>query len=77
LDIDQVSSTQPDPNGKDPTILTHVPAGIVNENFVAIVIVKHATLLNCLPALKLLVGRQEGHPACIKLSGGVLAWLFV
>jgi len=28
-------------------------------------------------ALTLLVGRQEGHPACIKLSGGVLAWLSV
>jgi len=27
--------------------------------------------------LKLLVGRQEGHPACKKLSGGVLAWLSV
>jgi len=25
-------------------------------------------------ALTLLVGRQEGHPACKKLSGGVLAW---
>jgi len=25
----------------------------------------------------LLVGRQEGHPACRKLSGGVLAWLSV
>ena len=25
----------------------------------------------------LLVGRQEGHPACKKLSGGVLAWLSV
>jgi len=24
-------------------------------------------------ALMLLVGRQEGHPACKKLSGGVLA----
>jgi len=23
----------------------------------------------------LLVGRQEGHPACKKLSGGMLAWL--
>jgi len=23
----------------------------------------------------LLVGRQEAHPACKKLSGGVLAWL--
>jgi len=28
-------------------------------------------------ALMLLVGRQEGHPACKKLSGGVLAWLYV
>ena len=28
-------------------------------------------------ALVLLVGRQEGHPACKKLSGGVLAWLSV
>jgi len=27
--------------------------------------------------LTLLVGRQEGHPACKKLSGGVLAWLSV
>jgi len=26
-------------------------------------------------ALTLLVGRQEGHPACKNLSGGVLAWL--
>jgi len=26
-------------------------------------------------ALTLLVGRQEGHPACKKLSCGVLAWL--
>jgi len=29
-------------------------------------------------ALTLLVGRQEGHPACEKkLSGGMLAWLSV
>jgi len=28
-------------------------------------------------ALTLLVGRQEGHPACKKLSGGVLVWLSV
>jgi len=28
-------------------------------------------------AWTLLVGRQEGHPACKKLSGGVLAWLSV
>ena len=37
-------------------------------------------LFNVLPkfsALTLLVGRQEGHPACKKLTGGVLAWLSV
>jgi len=28
-------------------------------------------------ALTLLFGWQEGHPACKKLSGGVLAWLSV
>ena len=28
-------------------------------------------------ALTLLVGWQEGHPACKKLSGGVLEWLSV
>jgi len=28
-------------------------------------------------ALTLLVGRQEGHPVCKKLSGGVLVWLSV
>jgi len=28
-------------------------------------------------ALMVLVGQQEGHPACKKLSGGVLAWLSV
>jgi len=28
-------------------------------------------------ALTLLVRRQEEHPACKKLSGGVLAWLSV
>jgi len=28
-------------------------------------------------ALTLLVGRQEGHPACKNLSGGVLGWMSV
>jgi len=28
-------------------------------------------------ALTQLVGWQEGHPACKKMSGGVLAWLSV
>jgi len=34
-------------------------------------------LLFAFSALTLLVGRQEGHPACKKLSGRVLAWLSV
>jgi len=32
---------------------------------------------NAFSALTLLVGRQEGHPACKKLRGGVLVWLSV
>jgi len=41
----------------------------------------HSFQWNCIPAvlafsaLTLLVGRQEGHPACKKLSAGMLAWL--
>jgi len=34
-------------------------------------------VLSAFSALRLLVGRQEGHPACKKLIGGVLAWLSV
>jgi len=34
-------------------------------------------LKHAFSALTLSVGRQEGHPACKKLSGGVLAWLSV
>ena len=32
---------------------------------------------HCLQCCDVLVGRQEGHPACKNLSGGVLAWLSV
>ena len=32
-------------------------------------------LITAFIALTLLVGWQEGHPACKELSGGVLAWL--
>ena len=34
-------------------------------------------LLLAFSALTLLVGRQEGHQACKKVSDGVLAWLSI
>ena len=37
----------------------------------------YKVLVAAFSALTLLVGRQEGHPACKKLSGGVLEWLSV
>jgi len=38
---------------------------------------RKCTLQYAFSALTLLVGWEEGHPACKKLSGGVLAWLSV
>jgi len=35
------------------------------------------SVLTAFSALTLLVRQQEGHPACKKLSSGVLAWLSV
>jgi len=40
-------------------------------------VVTRAFSARAFSALTLLVGQQEGHPACKKLSGGVLAWLSV
>ena len=40
-------------------------------------ITKHVRNMSAFSALTLLVGRQEGHLACKKLSGEVLAWLSV
>ena len=34
-------------------------------------------MLDAFSAFTLLVGCQEGHPACKKLTGGVLVWLSV
>jgi len=36
-----------------------------------------STIAHAFSALMLLVGRQEGHPACKKLSSGVLEWISV
>ena len=58
----------------------------MNEPVTNIKCTKLTKLVNCcllvarnqpFSALTLLVGRQEGHPACKKLSSGVLAWLSV
>ena len=43
---------------------------IPEKNFSHILVKHHA-----FSALTLLAGQQEGHPACKKLSGGLLAWL--
>jgi len=45
--------------------------------FTFFILLSNSTDLIAFSALTLLVGRQEGHPACKKLSGGVLAWLSV
>ena len=50
-------------------LLTKIKSNNSNNNY--------SDLLCDNSALTLLVGRQEGHPACKKLSGGVLAWLSV
>jgi len=51
------------------------------EQLVVFVVMQNLALRQCsiypFGALTLLVVRQEGHPACKKLSGGVLAWLSV
>jgi len=45
--------------------------------YAGVFLVSVTTLSFAFSALTLLVGRQEGHPAGKKLSGGVLAWLSV
>jgi len=47
------------------------------SNLNDILIIMQLFIAYAFSALTLLVGRQEGHPACKKLSGGVLAWLSV
>jgi len=57
-------------------------AGLLNKNRAFVSLRQSSTLLNpfafsafAFSALTLLVGRQEGHPACKKLSGGVHGYL--
>ena len=46
----------------------------VPQLFIHLFIINYC--LQCFDAVGC-IGRQEGHPACKKLSGGVLAWLSV
>ena len=43
----------------------------------AVMLDSFSYLKSAISALTLLVEQQEGHPACKKLSGGMLAWLCV
>jgi len=44
-------------------------------HFLSSEILPHLVFTDAFSALTLLVGQQEGHPACKKLSGGMSAWL--
>ena len=53
---------------------------IISTMLQVLVIVSHfddfiRAMVPSVSALMLLVGQQEGHQACKKLSGGVLVWL--
>jgi len=52
--------------------MRQVCSGAVVKSFIVLVSVYYIV-----STLTLLVGWQEGHLACKKLSGGVLAWLSV
>ena len=56
-------------NSKNCTAVLHY------SNYVSTVRYMHILGTVYVPSVTLLVGRQEGHPACKKLSGGVMAWL--
>jgi len=47
---------------------------LIEVDYSGVILVEKASAFS---ALTLLVGWQEGHPACKKLSGRVLAWLSV
>jgi len=50
---------------------------VINFSSLCLFCVVMPSVLVAFSALTLLVGRQEGHPACKKQSGGVLVWLSV
>jgi len=57
-----------------------VPAAALSDQLAvefSIFLTSFCLWINAFSALTLLVEWQEGHPVCIKLSGGVLAWLSI
>jgi len=60
------------------SVATHLTCGgVVNNQIKKTFIDESVSKKIAFSALTLLTGRQEGHPACKKLSGGVLVWLSV
>jgi len=57
--------------------LPQLNTALYHYMFVNRCLFQYIVLSFLLIALTLLVGQQEGHPACKKLSGEVLVWLFV
>jgi len=67
-----------EPNNQSINLLLHAVRRLDYTDGQIQKIIHTVNCLNCLSAfsaLTLLVGWQEGHPACKKLSGEVLAWL--
>ena len=60
-----------------PGLCLYYPVSFFNKVLSNIIISSIYYIDSAFSALMLLVGWQEGHPACKKLSGGVLAWLSV
>ena len=60
-------------------MLTIISMLIVEKSNIVLTIILLYTVCRqfAFSALTLLVRRQEGHPACKKLSSGVLAWLSI
>ena len=71
-----VAASYPDPQ-YDLTLSTGSPIAVALLSLLFIIIAHVLIAVIAFSALTLLVGRQEGHPACKKLSGEVLAWLSV
>jgi len=55
----------------------HPDFNLKARHFIFLLCEQKTTNNDAVSALMLLVGQQEGNPACKKLSGGVLVWLSV